>query len=597
MLRHCSVGICLVLSIAMMAASAQGTVSPAQLGALNFSLYQRPCPANDMTLTNLQGGTFRLSSLRGKVVILNFWKIDCPPCRMEKPILERIYRKYGHRGLAIVAVNLADDPSQIAQYRRHGGYTFIFACDPNKRLCLQQHMLGSGVPTTFVLNSRREAIYEVPAVPTTYVINREGKIVGHSVGMVQWEQGPFAELLESLLRGPRQRIAKRVPISEPAASRPMIPRQPARASATVSTMDTPAQQPKPALKTRSSPANVRSASNPKSEQRMASSLKDSVPVAPEPVATVPQKPPPLPFQGSETSESPSKPRARKPKIIHPEPKPSMVKKKPRRTPAASTRQRRQARTRPRPDDTLMNRYQVQPYPAPRRPVTRQPAPSGRTGLYPPPPAQPGRDHRTATQRRPAPGVPQVRSRSVPSERDYRPSSGNRPPAVGPPATPLGISGRKPSLPPALPYVPSRSRVYSAPRQATDLRSRENASPPRVDFDRNGYVTARIPGSSGRSRAGSRSPNALTTPRGSREPREQIPRSDRRGYGTGRTPAGNPIEGFILDSFGNRRPASSVPAGPQQPLTRPPSGSTSLFGSLLDIGSGVKKSISRIIPLQ
>jgi thiol-disulfide isomerase/thioredoxin len=595
MLRHCSVGICLVLSVAMMAASAQGTVSPAQLGALNFCLYQRPCPANDMTLTSLQGGSFHLSSLRGKVVILNFWKIDCPPCRMEKPILERIYRKYGHRGLVIVAVNLADDPSQIAQYRRHGGYTFIFACDPNNRLCLQQHMLGSGLPTTFVLNSKREAIYEVPAVPTTYVINRQGKIVGHSVGMVQWEQGPFAELLESLLGRPRQRIAKRVPISEPAVSRPMIPPEAARASATVSAMDTPVEEPKPAGKIESSPGNVRTASNQTPEQRIATSLKDSVPVAPEPVTTVPQKPPPLPFQGSENSESPSKPRARKPKIIHPEPKASTVKKKPRRTPAASTRQRRQPQ--PRPDDTLSSRYQVQPYPAPRRPGTRQPAASPRTGLYPPPPAQPGRDYRTSNQRRTAPGVPQVRSRNVPSERDYRRSSGNRPPAVGPPATPLGISGRKPALPPALPYVPSRSRVYSVPRQATDLRSRETARPPRAEFDRNGYVTARIPGSPGRSRAGSRSPNALTTPPGLREPREQAPLSDRRSYGTGRTPSGNPIEGFVLDSFGNRRPTSSVPVGPQQPMTRPRSGSTSLFGSLLDIGSGVKNSISRILPLQ
>jgi thiol-disulfide isomerase/thioredoxin len=591
MLRHCSVGIFLVVSVVMTALSAQGAVSAAQLGALNFSLHQRRCPANDMTLTSLQGDAFSLSSLKGKVVILNFWRIDCPPCRLEKPILERIYKRYGDRGLVVVAVNLTDDPSRIALYKRDGGYGFIFAHDPEKRLSLHRSMLEAGLPTTFVVNSKQEAVYEVSAVPTTYVIDREGNIVGHSVGMVHWERGPFSELLESLLAEPAERIAARESVSEPAASTPFISPKVTPASADVGATEAPVPEAEPAVKAETSSGKTRAGTSlkpdkAKSKKRVVRSLKDSVPVAPEPVAAVPQKPPSLPFQGPAATKRPAKRRAAEPKVIPPETKRRTMRRKPRRSPAAGTAPRVRQRTGPPAEETLANRYRVRPYPSTRPPRTSRTAPPRRTGLYPPPPVRPGRDYRTSTPRRAAAGAPQVPSRSVPSERDYRPSSGSRPPVVGPPAVPLGIGG-KPSLPPALPYVPSRSRVYSAPRRARDLRSKESTAPRRVEFDKEGYVTARIPGSTGRSRTERVSPTPLRTPGV----------SDKSRYGTGRIPTDNPIDGFILDSFGNRRPRSSLPIGPQLRETRPRSGSTSLFGSLLDIGTGVKNSLSRIIPLR
>jgi hypothetical protein len=61
--------------------------------------------------------------------------------------------------------------------------------------------LRSGMPSCCVVNPKYEAIYEIPAVPTTYVIDREGRIVGHGFGMINWEQPPFSELLETLLAG------------------------------------------------------------------------------------------------------------------------------------------------------------------------------------------------------------------------------------------------------------------------------------------------------------------------------------------------------------------------------------------------------------
>jgi len=205
----------------MMILAGQGLTEAAlhdQLKALNLSIYPASWPANDMTLKDFNGRQITLSSFRGKVVLLNFWKIDCPPCSVEKPILERVFRKYAGRGLEILAVNLVDEGSRQLSYCREHGYSFKFAFDPDNLLSLQQQMLGSGAATNFVVNSRREAIYEISGVPTTYVIDRNGRVIGNAVGPVNWEQPVLAQFLESLL-GPPSPVLARNP-TQPANLRP-----------------------------------------------------------------------------------------------------------------------------------------------------------------------------------------------------------------------------------------------------------------------------------------------------------------------------------------------------------------------------------------
>ncbi len=186
------------------------------LKAHRFNLYATPTPANDMVLTDLQGRVLNLSALRGKVVILNFWRIDCPPCASEKPILEKIYRKLAGRGLEVVAVNLFDNPERLKSYVRDHGYSYRFGFDPDNRFSLQRQTLRPGLSTTFVVNAGSEAIYEVPGVPTTYVIDRKGAVIGNSVGMVDWEKQPYWNLLEALLQEPTR------PMAEDRSTRPQL---------------------------------------------------------------------------------------------------------------------------------------------------------------------------------------------------------------------------------------------------------------------------------------------------------------------------------------------------------------------------------------
>lgn len=240
--------VCLWMGTATAARLPEGL--PNLLKTHNFNIYPAPCQANNMILRDLAGRVVDLNALRGKVVILNFWKIDCQPCTAEKPILERLHRKYAQRGLEIIAVNLFDEHGKVKSYAQRSGFGFRFCCDPENRFSVQKQNLGGGTPSTFIVNSKSEAIYEVPGVPTTYLIDRTGQVIGNGVGMVDWEEEPFTALLESLLGPPRQLVAQHSetfsdiagqgPVANP-GSRPAGPRRTSDAPPTAPDQQPPAR--------------------------------------------------------------------------------------------------------------------------------------------------------------------------------------------------------------------------------------------------------------------------------------------------------------------------------------------------------------------
>lgn len=117
--------------------------------------------APDVPLVDLSNNHVLLSSLRGKVVILNFWYVACEPCRLEMPIFERIYHAEGDRGVVVVGVNVADDPQTISAF-------------------LTQ--LGVDYPILRDVGQRAVVVYRVTSTPTTFFIDRHGVIRGRYVG-------------------------------------------------------------------------------------------------------------------------------------------------------------------------------------------------------------------------------------------------------------------------------------------------------------------------------------------------------------------------------------------------------------------------------
>lgn len=93
-----------------------------------------------------------------KATLINFWFLNCPPCRREFPYFEKLYKELKTKGLEIVAIDMGDSPAPVADYVRKEGLTF-------------QVLMGGKDDDKSVFK-----IYQVATYPTTYILNSEGKL-------------------------------------------------------------------------------------------------------------------------------------------------------------------------------------------------------------------------------------------------------------------------------------------------------------------------------------------------------------------------------------------------------------------------------------
>lgn len=117
--------------------------------------------APDATLLTLANQRVDLTSLRGKVVVLNFWYVACEPCRYEMPALEKAYQTYQGQGLVVVGVNITDDAATISQFTQQLGITYPIWRDANQRATVT---------------------YRLTATPSSFIIDRQGVIRYKAVG-------------------------------------------------------------------------------------------------------------------------------------------------------------------------------------------------------------------------------------------------------------------------------------------------------------------------------------------------------------------------------------------------------------------------------
>ncbi|WP_084474468.1 redoxin domain-containing protein, partial [Deinococcus pimensis] len=114
--------------------------------------------APDFTLTTLEGTTLKLSELRGRPVVLNFWASWCVPCREEAPLLSELATKQSADGLAVVGVVFQDRQDAAKKFRDQYGLSFVSVLDPEARTAID---------------------YGVAAVPETFFIDEEGVVRRH----------------------------------------------------------------------------------------------------------------------------------------------------------------------------------------------------------------------------------------------------------------------------------------------------------------------------------------------------------------------------------------------------------------------------------
>ena len=131
--------------------------------------------APDFTLLTFDGSEISLASMRGQVLVLNFWASWCSPCRQEALELQTVWARYKDKRVAFLGVTFQDEENASQDFIQEFGITYPNGIDQRGRL--------------------RRA-YGVTAVPETFVIDREGKVVWFRAGALSADE--LAVQLEQL---------------------------------------------------------------------------------------------------------------------------------------------------------------------------------------------------------------------------------------------------------------------------------------------------------------------------------------------------------------------------------------------------------------
>ena len=139
------------------------------------TLIKEGMEAPDFTVEMFDGSTVKLSDLKGKVVLLNFWATWCPPCRAELARVEKeIIEKFKGQEFVFLPVSRGEKKEDVAAFREKMGYSFPMGLDTDSSI------YGK---------------YAVTYIPRNFLIGKDGKVVVASVG---YEEAEFAELVKTI---------------------------------------------------------------------------------------------------------------------------------------------------------------------------------------------------------------------------------------------------------------------------------------------------------------------------------------------------------------------------------------------------------------
>ena len=140
--------------------------------------------APEMMLAYVDGSTATLSDLEGKVVLLNFWATWCPPCKQELPHFEALHQAYEGEGLAVVGVSMDQaGVDYVRTFSEEVGITYPIAMAPFEGM-EKIWARNESIQTVHGFGDEAPALSNgsVQMMPTTFVIDRSGKIYRKHVG-------------------------------------------------------------------------------------------------------------------------------------------------------------------------------------------------------------------------------------------------------------------------------------------------------------------------------------------------------------------------------------------------------------------------------
>ena len=131
----------------------------------------------EIKLNDADGRLHRLSDFRGKIVFLNFWTTWCPTCRIEMPSMEKLHQQFKNTDFAMMTINLQESVSRVKEFFKEFKLTFTALMDT-----------GGDVGVMFSINQ----------IPTTYILDKKGRIIGKALGPREWDSPKSIALFEHL---------------------------------------------------------------------------------------------------------------------------------------------------------------------------------------------------------------------------------------------------------------------------------------------------------------------------------------------------------------------------------------------------------------
>ncbi len=136
-----------------------------------------PTDPVDVTLKDLNGQQVSLSDFRGKIVFINFWTTWCLACVIEMPSMEKLHQKFKDKDFVMLAINLQESASKIKQFYKEYKLTFTTLLDTTGDV-------GAGMG--------------IRSIPTTYILDKNGRMIGKALGPREWESKESIALFEYL---------------------------------------------------------------------------------------------------------------------------------------------------------------------------------------------------------------------------------------------------------------------------------------------------------------------------------------------------------------------------------------------------------------
>jgi len=135
-------------------------------------------PAEDFVVVSLDGAPVRLSDFHGKVVFLNFWATWCGPCVAEVKEIDDLYNSLKDESFTVLAVDIREDRGRVQSFMQKFRVDFPVYIDTTGEVALQ---------------------YEVSGIPTTFIVDPQGRIVGRALGPRDWGSRESIAFMQSLM--------------------------------------------------------------------------------------------------------------------------------------------------------------------------------------------------------------------------------------------------------------------------------------------------------------------------------------------------------------------------------------------------------------